>query len=221
MKWSRSNPTPLFYVEGYMKFYKDITLAQRYDVREEQAFIRNAKRLRSKEVANKAMHCSYHKKMKGDICYLCPICFDRIDTTIECEMKSALTLQDPDTHCFVTHRVHRKCWSCRNEVDFIELDPNIGKVVQMLNKKGYYTKFCCEGHGKYNPYISFDQVDILDHVNTLPLEWELDERDYYSYGGIVLRAVAPKWEWRQAIYVLQQWANSLPYVQFIYHINVL
>lgn len=65
--------------------------------------------------------------------------------------------------------------------NFVEIDENILNVIIALNKKGYATKFCCEGHIDYDdsgietgitaPYIAFE--DGI-HLPSIPEDWELD-----------------------------------------------
>lgn len=43
----------------------------------------------------------------------------------------------------------------------VEVDDNIVDIIIMLNKKGYGTNFCCEGHAEKNVlhvYVCFDKV---------------------------------------------------------------
>ena len=43
-----------------------------------------------------------------------------------------------------------------NENGFCEIDDNIADAIAMLNKKGYYTAFCCSGHmdSGHNPEVA-------------------------------------------------------------------
>ncbi len=54
---------------------------------------------------------------------------------------------------------------------FLEIDPMISSAVLTLNNKGYFTKWCCEGHVWENgPYIEF--VAYYDFGGSLPYGWE-------------------------------------------------
>lgn len=58
--------------------------------------------------------------------------------------------------------------------NIIEVDEDIAKTISILNKKGYYTKFCCSGHLKdprlYEMYhrkndMKYDDIDLGYIVN--------------------------------------------------------
>ena len=66
--------------------------------------------------------------------YVCPNCFNQLDKCI----------------C-ITFPPYYMTW----------IDVKIQEHVRILNKKGYFTKFSCEGHSKYNKtYILF----VYDYV---------------------------------------------------------
>lgn len=58
----------------------------------------------------------------------------------------------------------------------VEVDENFIEPIIMLNKKGYYTKFCCSGHPNGNiyagAYISFEDGSILPY---LPIGYMYDK----------------------------------------------
>ena len=71
----------------------------------------------------------------------------------------------------------------------VEIDELMFPIIQMLNKKGYWTKNCCSGHTYdecCNPYIQFDEFlreEILEDSGVreifkdLPSGWELEIDD--------------------------------------------
>jgi hypothetical protein len=73
-----------------------------------------------------------------------------------------------------------KAGACRlcSSSDPIILDSRIAKTIQVLNMKGYRTKFCCHGHlyldGVAQPYIAFEDWVPIAMFQGLPSGWELD-----------------------------------------------
>lgn len=73
-------------------------------------------------------------------------------------------------------------------VEGIPIDKNIAESISKLNKLGYRTKFCCEGH--YNDtqaYIVFDpSVPLAKIYNLLATTdmWELDKQTYRNSSTI-------------------------------------
>ena len=78
---------------------------------------------------------------------------------------------------------------------FIEIDEGMVEIVQVLNRKGYQTKFCCEGHsldGSDIPYIIFkstwdDSMYNNDIIPMIPDDWEVYRYNDYedeSFTGI-------------------------------------
>lgn len=61
--------------------------------------------------------------------------------------------------CYSVNKTN-KCIKCKNEC--FECDSNIASIISKMNKFGYKTKHCCEGHykdlkeGILDPYIVFD-----------------------------------------------------------------
>lgn len=71
---------------------------------------------------------------------------------------------------------------CNNDFRcrLVDIDPNIAREIVILNRKGYKTHFCCEGHGmKDNPdfYVAFTipKVRFEEIINTItfPKDWEM------------------------------------------------
>ena len=65
-------------------------------------------------------------------------------------------------HCFA-ERTECVCDECK---EYIEIDRNIYPAIRNLNRAGYRTAFCCEGHKKEYPYgnIVFSHFYHFDHI---------------------------------------------------------
>ena len=117
----------------------------------------------------------------GEIALMCPKCFHIVET----EMWYHVTMPDVMTkinNFSIDNEYYGECCNCGEDVHFIQLDINMGQIISILNNKGYYTAFCCEGHIEPNednkmefitPYIYFyfwDNTKILE-TNPLPDSW--------------------------------------------------
>lgn len=80
------------------------------------------------------------------------------------------------------------CSFCENRTNGIELDPNIAEDISILNKKGYTTKYCCEGHISDHQYIAIPYIYFNDThdsiVKNLPGTWHVDSD---GYDGFIIR----------------------------------
>jgi len=63
--------------------------------------------------------------------------------------------------------------------DCFEVDDMIAPVISKLNKKGYYTLYCCSGHDDCDSttYISFEPNAIPP---VIPYGFCLEDNDYYN-----------------------------------------
>jgi hypothetical protein len=111
-----------------------------------------------------------------------------------------------------------KCPECEGrDLDLIVLDPNIADIISALNKKGYFTEYCCEGHGTCDPYIYFKNLDLYDLFSlNLPLSWYIDIQDLKE-NSLVIRADETNWE--SALEELQEWVDSLPDISAVYKLS--
>lgn len=109
--------------------------------------------------------------------------------------------------------VQKKCYGCWNEYfEPIQLDYNIAATISLLNKAGYTTKYCCEGHGKPDTYayIMFDGNKIMKYLNALPITWEVDLdtiRENGSKYDIIIRSEACNYE--EAIMDIYDWTLEI------------
>lgn len=105
-------------------------------------------------------------RFKAEICqnktaYLCSACFEYVNVypTISLEMESSVA----DVLGFETYPAHHllrydkiclRCPCCGHEM--FQCDIEIVGSISRLNKLEYYTRYCCAGHDKPNPYVTFD-----------------------------------------------------------------
>lgn len=122
-----------------------------------------------------------------------------------------------------------ECPRCKESVIFQEIDFNIARAVDILNEKGYFTAFSCEGHigndldgGRFfaAPYIYFlsDKVLKAMEEHPLPNTWK-----YETYGkSIIMRSkisnysdsmsleeITKKWNQKKEMEDLMEWVDNL------------
>ena len=156
--------------------------------------------------------------------FFCPKCYSPII--------KRYTLKEEyfyDPEFIVTRKFELTCSDCGHkfEQDWY-LDPNITEVVALLNKKGYITEFCCEGHytkdqdgNEYlssTPYILFSfRKDIIFDELDLPYPWFEDSRGFdnilaYEYGRLCIRCNLEAYDTskQSAMDVIREWVERLP-----------
>lgn len=140
---------------------------------------------------------------------ICPNCMDySIQNATSPVMRNGITkIKMICPHCSHVYNL--------NTIDWI--DPNITKAISILNRKGYNTKFSCEGHQEeelpeaYIYFRSEEQISILDKF-PLPYPWWLDTENK-CLDGFVIRAQAYKCrdeDWNERNTRITEWAKSLP-----------
>lgn len=174
----------------------------------------------------------------GDIALMCPECFHMIKTNIS-STKIINNINDPNNFN-MENEYYGDCPNCKEAVRFEKIDINMADVINILNNKGYYTAFCCEGHiqpDNYDctenfsdPYIYFyfwEDTTILDEY-PLPGNWYIEHpnleifcirgckySDYFETENEYIRyrnQLKNKWEERQEkmLKYIYDWAVSLP-----------
>lgn len=132
----------------------------------------------------------------GYIGFICEHCYGPVVVKTRKHLSLVYREEVPEDHYFWARTVYSmNCPECDmpNEFDY-ELDPNMTEPISRLNRKGFHTEFCCEGHNnerymfrdnygfgickKSNAgaYISFKnpyQARILDYI-PLPEPWKRD-----------------------------------------------
>lgn len=161
------------------------------------------------------------EKLSGHIALMCPHCFNVIIRKVSIKTKVMIEQDIPAAENNIARPelwvalsesyVADSCWFCgKDDIELIDLDPNISVVISIFNKKGFKTKFSCEGHGKDESYIFFENDEILTHFNIVPLptSWFVDEASYRDNIGCIIRAKSSQYE--KALKDIENFANALP-----------
>lgn len=127
------------------------------------------------------------KYFSGKLALMCPTCYNIKYVDINMN----ILINKKDIFCCVNYI--SSCDNCNFEGAFIELDPNIAECISILNKKGYRTMFCCEGHDDSQAYIYFNTLyenAIMKFVNNIDKlynsSWYIDKKDWAN-GKLILR----------------------------------
>ena len=169
----------------------------------------------------------------GDVGLMCPECFNTIQTHINTNAHAFSNEAIVDLN--ITINYNGFCPICKESVQFETIDINMSQIINILNNKGYYTAFCCEGHindDMFNkPYIYFyfwEDSDVLK-TNPLPDTWIIDELDlkarifnitdsitqptYFEDENDIIEYnewVENNWNQRKSLEDIYNWAVSLP-----------
>lgn len=127
-----------------------------------------------------------HSYQEGEIVLMCPHCLhmETISVTIDNKV-GRHNIND----FYTETKYHGDCPNCKEFTEFECMDVNIAETIKILNSKGYYTAFSCEGHIEEDvitcldtfsdPYIYFyfwkDSEILKEHP--LPETWKLDDND--------------------------------------------
>lgn len=124
----------------------------------------------------------------GDAASMCPNCFHMVETYMNyITILNHITDQVEDFR--TDNNYYGVCPNCHKDVKFELMDANMAKIINILNNKGYYTAFCCEGHIEpddytgeeifSSPYIYFYSSYDLNILSTNPLPdtWDIDNDD--------------------------------------------
>lgn len=155
--------------------------------------------------------------LQGTLALMCPKCYDLTYIDIEYNIKIKSKIYGHNISISRDPKIQMTCKNCHWYDDAILLDPNIAETISLLNKKGYTTEYCCEGHNgvKYNydnedyevdtGYISFyENIDI--DADSLPESW-------YLADGTDIPVIRSKKEYLDTyLDDIHEWAKSLPYL---------
>jgi len=139
--------------------------------------------------------------------YICLDCYEVFDEEI---MKNA-----KKTHYECSDVVNCPKTKCLGSV--VEIDELMFPIIKILNKKGYYTRYCCSGHIYHistTTYIKFQEGVKLPN---LPNDFKADKdnfrdgltirKDYIQYQEDEVKLYE---EILKSSLVLMAWANKLP-----------
>lgn len=151
--------------------------------------------------------------MNGTLALMCSNCYGLTYIDIEYNIKIKSKLYGHNVSISRDPKISITCKNCHWYGDAILLDPNIAETISILNKKGYKTKYCCEGHSgeKYQydgkdyyvdtGYIKFEKGICID-PDSLPESWYLVLNDM-----IIKSKKDHSITYLNDIY---EWAKSLP-----------
>ena len=182
----------------------------------------------------------YHRNMAlgrmGEVKVMCPDCYQLYEIRIMYNM----VYDDSEIgYLDSTIKYNGEC-RCGYYGPLIELDVNIAKTIQILNLKGYHTKFCCEGHLSYDddeqkeivagPYIYFEDSVSKDILTKYPLpnSWVVDDdyvlliRDKYTDAAstweyVTAQEIWDSWDKEKSLTDIYKWAKSLPHSMMIHN----
>lgn len=149
----------------------------------------------------------YIGKHKKQIRYVCPKCFSDMKINVKnlpevkfdqlSDMETDLSpASEISTDIDIYFEVSGKCNICKYEGEFIDIDENMYEICKILNKKGYTTRNCCEGHNVYSPdgivvgygmpYLEFiTDIDDVSYFNKIlplvPESWEIFRNNKWNF----------------------------------------
>ena len=97
-----------------------------------------------------------HIAESGRIGFMCPECFHIVEADVSYS-KSAYDIIDKIDNFHTSNEYYGECPKCKEDVKFIQLDGNMASIINILNCKGYFTAFCCEGHIEPDDYSGIEE----------------------------------------------------------------
>lgn len=190
------------------------------------------KYIKSKQKASKIIKSGKSENWSGRAGLMCPSCMNIIKTTISYRLSISNMMNNvEDIDQFIEYR--GTCPICNEIVKFEIIDINMVDIINILNDKGYYTAFCCEGHvdddGFTNPYVYFyisNDIKILNKY-PLPKTWYIDDDSFKNDVFIIrdhiieeiddnidddeaIKWFKENWNQEESMKDLYEWAESLP-----------
>jgi len=206
-------------LETYERNHMHFSLHKFNERISEKTVIKGTAKVTQKDlVENREVHYKSHETLIGKIGLMCPHCYNYIIRTVNFNCSISILNEVPTEKCDPELRVVndfryqlRKCKFCDEwDVDLIPIDVNIVEPISILNKKGYMTKFCCEGHGdkSTNAYILFEDDFIIKFFNTLPITWYYDIDFAKNFGQTCIRCDTINYV--EGLMDIKEWVDSLP-----------
>lgn len=130
----------------------------------------------------------------GKTALMCPECFHTVITYASFTKVYNDVLDKIEDFC-TSNENYGVCPNCNEGVKFEIIDINMAQIINILNTKGYYTAFCCEGHIEPDeitsevdvtlPYVYFylwKDSKVLE-TNPLPDTWYItdDEKECNTF----------------------------------------
>lgn len=172
---------------------------------------------------------SYHESFNGVYALMCQACFRLHYFEVNSiSFIRQLSLEEPSFLYDLTSSMEvRFMCMCGHEVrsDGNFMDPNIAPIIVALNEKGYWTRFCCEGHpeicGEYtysSGYIMFVDGKLMSSLindHPLPENWKVDtlseSEEVYYKDALVIKYVGGHLDPPEIkLEPLKAWIDSLP-----------
>lgn len=172
----------------------------------------------------------------GTIGVICPVCYcfnlrnihTYINTSIKGETIPSVdqgSAEDNGSDVYVVANPIVKIVKCQNccsqYVEAITTDPNLAKIISILNKKNYVTNYSCEGHGTSASYIYFDtkiSENILQIFDTIPLSWYIDTEDLKE-DKLIIRS--DKDDYPCNVIELEKWVEGIPVLNPLYNMYTI
>ena len=120
--------------------------------------------------------------------HMCSHCYTLLEGDMIVEFRSVVRNypSDIDKGIVIDPIAIGVCPYCGHDGEFVCIDFKLAETISLLNKKGYRTKYSCEGHGKrLEPYIYFSAFQFTDNFNTLPSSWYVDYNPVFQDGDII------------------------------------
>ena len=157
------------------------------------------------------------EQLFGFIGLMCPYCYNYIIRSVR-QNNSIFVEQDENStdedlelwgYSDTNFRLNKcKCCGVEN-INLIQIDVNLVDIISILNKKKYYTKFCCESHDNDdNGYIMFEDRSIMNHMYNLPLSVNFNISSFKQTG--IIKIEFEYCNKTDALIELAEWATSLP-----------
>lgn len=147
----------------------------------------------------------YTVDVNEDIILMCPSCYNYYKFSSKIKINLNSVGDDSKVGLYANIQFEFKCPVCGHYRSKFEVDQGIVKAIQILNKKKYFTAFCCEGHlkGDGNPgkaYVKFK----YETPEVIPRYW-------IDAGDLVIECYFKSSEGKmRCLKELQDWAEDLP-----------
>ena len=159
--------------------------------------------------------------LSGTIGFMCPHCYEPI--LVDVDYHEKFIPLNLNTYLHYKREYTFICPSCKREFDWNDwpMDPNITRVISILNKKNYITKGSCEGHNDTNKayiyFINNNYKQLFNNHYILPEMWEIDDEKFVN--GFAIRCDCSKYSLEERITSIEEWAKNLPYFDKEYFAN--